>query len=104
MKKFRRCWYGDSLPTTRKVLSADHPDLATSYNNIAITYYYLQDFLQAFAYFQKAIVILKKSLPIGHRDTKSVMDSMGLVLGALVKAGRRREREGYIQWYVEECR
>ncbi len=69
-------------------------------NNMAFTYYYLQDYLQSLAYFQKAIQIRKKSLPEGHPNTKGAIDDMGFVLQAAIDAGQGEEVAGYIGWYL----
>ena len=49
-----------------KVLPENHPDLAISYGNIAITYYYLLNYIFAKKYIDKAINISKKVLPKNH--------------------------------------
>ncbi|MEG7603107.1 tetratricopeptide repeat protein, partial [Listeria monocytogenes] len=70
----------------------------------ANTYYYLQDYIQSLVYLQKAIQIKKKSLSKGHPDTIGSIDSMEVVLQAVVNAGQGEEVREYIMWYNEECK
>ncbi|CAF3807400.1 unnamed protein product [Rotaria sp. Silwood1] len=49
-----------------KYLPPNHPDLATSYNNIGAIYNELQDYSKALLYYEKSIQIMQKSLPPNH--------------------------------------
>ena len=47
-------------------LPPNHPDLATSYNNIASVYYNLKEYSKALELFEKALEIRLEKVPPGH--------------------------------------
>ena len=53
-------------------LPPNHPDLASSYNNIGVVYENLKDYPKALSYYQKAQEIWQKSLPPGHPHIATV--------------------------------
>jgi tetratricopeptide (TPR) repeat protein len=50
------------------VLDKNHPDLATSYNNLALIYQDLKDYESAANFGEKAVTILQHLFPNGHPD------------------------------------
>jgi tetratricopeptide (TPR) repeat protein len=59
-------YYEKSLKIRQKTLPANHPDLATSYNNIGLVYKNMEEYLKAFSYYEKALEIDQKTLPANH--------------------------------------
>ena len=57
----------------------EHPDTATSYNNIGIIYYYKGDYDRALEYYLKALVIQEKVLGEDHPYTAESYNSIGIV-------------------------
>jgi tetratricopeptide (TPR) repeat protein len=66
-----------------KVLSAEHPDLAISYNNLAETYGAMGDHQKSLEFHQKARAIWEKVLPSEHPDLASSYNNLGVTYGAL---------------------
>jgi hypothetical protein len=52
------------LKSKEKTLPANHPDLATSYNNIVYSCYERREYSKALAYWECALYILESSLPL----------------------------------------
>ena len=55
-----------AITIREKVLPENHPNLAQSYWNIAVTYYKLSNYTTAKDYIDKEIYIYKKILPENH--------------------------------------
>jgi tetratricopeptide (TPR) repeat protein len=77
-------WYYRDLAICEKVLGAEHPSTATSYNNIGFVYESQGDYDKALEWYQKASKILEKVLGVEHPDTATsynniagVYDSQG---------------------------
>jgi hypothetical protein len=47
-------------------LGEEHPDTATSYNNLAVFYYGQGDFERAYGFIKKAVDVRSKVLPSNH--------------------------------------
>jgi len=62
-----------------KVLGKEHPDTASSYNNIGIVYDRQGDYPKALEYYFKALNIREKVLGKEHPDTASSYNCIGLV-------------------------
>jgi tetratricopeptide (TPR) repeat protein len=76
-KAFSR--YTKALKIQEKVLGKNHPDTATTYNNIAITYYKQGKPQKALAYLEKALKIQEKVLGKEHPATKSIQNDIDYV-------------------------
>jgi tetratricopeptide (TPR) repeat protein len=76
-------WHKKALAIREKVLGADHPDTATTYNNIAGVYYSLGDYEQALERLEKALAIQEKVLGADHPDTAATYNNIGLVYDSL---------------------
>ena len=67
------------LTFREKVLGAEHPDTAASYNRIGLVYAEQGDYEKALEYYFKALVILEKVLGEEHPDTAGSYNNIGLV-------------------------
>jgi len=72
-------WYRKALAINEKVLGEEHPDTATTYNNIAGVYSSQGDYPRALEWFQKALIILELRLGNQHPNTIVVIDNMKLI-------------------------
>jgi tetratricopeptide (TPR) repeat protein len=77
-------YYEKSLKILQKTLPANHPLLATSYNNIGAVYDNMGEYSKALSYYEKALEIWQKTLPANHphlatsyNNIGSVYDNMG---------------------------
>jgi tetratricopeptide (TPR) repeat protein len=52
-----------AMAIREKILSADHPSLAQSYNNLSAIYFNLGRIQEALDYAQRAVAILEKLFP-----------------------------------------
>ena len=57
-----------TLHIREKVFERNHPELANSYNNLAVIYMDLKDYESAAVYCEKAVAILQLLFPDGHPD------------------------------------
>ena len=62
-----------------RIYDIEHPDTASSYNNIGRVYNYKGDYDCALEYFNKALGIREKVLAIEHPDTAFSYNNIGLV-------------------------
>ena len=67
------------LTFREKVLGAEHPDTAISYNNIGLVYAKQGDYEKALEYYFKALVIREKVLGVEHPDTARSYNNIGNV-------------------------
>ena len=66
-----------------KVLHSEHPDVATSYNNVGGAYFYLGDYVNALKYWKRALEISESVLGNDHPDTillKEAVDNLKILL------------------------
>jgi tetratricopeptide (TPR) repeat protein len=68
-----------SLKIQQKSLPANHPLLATSYNNIGEVYRNMGEYSKALSYYEKAHQIFEKTLPANHPHLASSYNSIGSV-------------------------
>jgi tetratricopeptide (TPR) repeat protein len=61
-----------AIEIREKTLLGDHPDLATSYNNVALVYESMKEYSKALSYFERALIIWESSLPFMHPQLQSV--------------------------------
>ena len=61
----------------KKILGEEHPDTATSYNNIGNTYYNIGDYNKALEYYELSLKIRKKILGEEHPDTAVSYNNIG---------------------------
>ena len=62
-----------ALAICRKSLPPDHPDIATSLNNLGIVQYALREYAAAKQSHEQALAIRRKSLPPDHPDIASTV-------------------------------
>jgi len=72
-----------ALEIRKKELPEDHPNLATSYNNVGVSYGDLGDHKTALEYLLKALEIRKKVLPADHPDLATSYNNVGYTYGHL---------------------
>ena len=72
-----------SLEIMKQSLPADHPTLATSYNNIGMAYEKMGEYSQALQYLQKSLEIMKKSLSADHPDLAASYNNIGLIYDSM---------------------
>jgi len=77
-----------TLAIREKVLAADHPDLATSYNNLCTIYYAMGQLDQARDYGQRAVAILAKLFPNGHPNLDIMRQNLA---GIEARAGKKKK-------------
>ena len=62
-----------------EVHGQDHPDVATSYNNIGLVHESLGDFEKALFHHEKALEIRTRAFGQDHRDVASSKENIGLL-------------------------
>jgi tetratricopeptide (TPR) repeat protein len=72
-----------ALLIREKVLPIDHPDLARSYNNLAVTYGAWGQNVDALKYHLKALTIREKVLPSDHTDLAQSYNNLAETCGTL---------------------
>ncbi|CAF3966410.1 unnamed protein product, partial [Adineta steineri] len=68
-----------TLGIYQETLPSNHPDLATSYSNIGLTYSEMGEYSKALSYYEKALEIQEKSLPSDHPDSAITYNNIGSV-------------------------
>ena len=71
-------YYEKCLDMRQKTLPANHPDLATSYNNIGSVYSNMGEYSKALSYYEKCLDMQKKTLPANH-PSLATYNNIGLV-------------------------
>ena len=66
--------------TRKKILGENHPDYATSLNNLALLYYNMGDYSKADPLYQKALEIYENVLGENHPDGYSCRLTRGLMI------------------------
>ncbi|CAF1288490.1 unnamed protein product, partial [Rotaria sordida] len=60
-------------------LPPNHPDLATSYNNIGLVYNNMGEYSKALSSFERSLEIRKIALPANHSDLAASYNNIGMV-------------------------
>jgi hypothetical protein len=78
--------YGQAIPLAERALAisekrlgAEHPDTATSLDNLAGLYYDKGDYAQAEPLYRRALAIREKTLGAEHPDTATVFNNLALL-------------------------
>ena len=87
--------------TVGPYLPAGHPDIGTSYHNLASTCYFLQDLDNALLYEQKGYDILQAQLPAGHPHMQTVKSSFAFLYST---RGERRQAAGQYEGAIEDLK
>jgi preprotein translocase subunit SecA/nephrocystin-3 len=74
-----------ALKIREKVLTPDHPDLATSYNNVGGSYGDLGNHKKELEHTLKALEIWEKVLPSDHPDLATSYSNLGCIYGKMGK-------------------
>ncbi|MDR3121972.1 MAG: tetratricopeptide repeat protein, partial [Clostridiales bacterium] len=85
-----------ALAIKKKVLGAEHPDTATTYNNIALAYHAQGDYDKARDLFCRAVIVMNIRKLGEHPHTRSAFTSMR---DAYLKAGGKEEN--FDGWFKE---
>jgi tetratricopeptide (TPR) repeat protein len=72
-------YFEESLEIRQKSLPSNHPDLATSYNNIGQVYSNMGKYSKALSSHEKALEIYQKTLPANHPLLATSYNNIGLV-------------------------
>lgn len=62
-----------------EVLEPNHPDSATSYNNLAVIYLDMKKYRKALPYAKKAVAILQHLFPNGHPNLDLFKENLELI-------------------------
>ena len=76
-------YFEKALVICEKTLLANHPHLASSYNNIGLAYGKIKEYSKALASHENALRIYEKIRPPNHPDFISTYNNMGLVYNDL---------------------
>jgi len=68
-----------SLEISKEKLGDDHPDVATSYNNIGSVYKNQGKYDDALKYYYMSLEILKKKLGDDHPNTKGTLRNIEII-------------------------
>ena len=93
-------YYEKSHEIYVKSLPPNHPDLATSYNNIGLVYSDMGQYSKALEYYEKDLEITRKSLPPNHPSLATSYSNIGQVysdMGEYSKALEYHEKSMEIQ-------
>ena len=71
--------YQEALRIWQKVLGPEHPDTATSLNNLAVLYQAMGEYAKAEPLYQEALRIRQKVLGPEHPDTATSLDNLALL-------------------------
>ncbi|CAF1460008.1 unnamed protein product, partial [Rotaria sordida] len=68
-----------SLEIQKIALRPNHPDLATSYNNIGTVYYNMGEYSKALSFYEQSLEIQKVALPPNHPDLATSYNNIGMI-------------------------
>ncbi len=80
--------YKKSVELSEKVLGNEHPDTATTYNNLASVYYHKGDYTKALEWHHKALTICEKVMGKEHPNTATTYNN---IAGVYNKPRRLRQ-------------
>ncbi len=72
-------YYEQALEIRQKSLPMNHPDLASSYNNIGGIYANMDEYRKVHSYLERARYILEFSLPPNHPHLETVKQNIKIV-------------------------
>ena len=75
----------ETLKFRKRILPPDHPDIATSMNNLAETYGALGRHKDALKLYEETLKIRKRLLPPDHPDIATSMNNLASVVDKLLK-------------------
>jgi tetratricopeptide (TPR) repeat protein len=68
-----------AIEILKNTLPSNHPDLATSYNNIGMVYKNMGEYSKALSFLEKALSIFKETLPSNHRNIQIVQKNIDIL-------------------------
>ena len=77
--------YVRALAIKEKQLGSNHPDTATSLNNLASLYESISKYAEAELLFVRALEIVEKSLGNNHPNTQAIRENLEILRQQLVK-------------------
>lgn len=80
----------EALDRAEKAVAPDHPDVATSLNNLASIYFAKGQYAEAEPLFNRSLAIREKALRANHPDLATSLENMAELYG---KTGREKEAE-----------
>ena len=80
--------YEEALSISRRVLGADHPDTATSLNNLAGLYRAQGRYAEAAPMLKEAVEIMERVLGAEHPNTKIMRKNYEALLAEMKESGR----------------
>jgi tetratricopeptide (TPR) repeat protein len=83
-----------ALPCQLKLLPPSHPDLLTTFGNIAEIYNSIGNYAKARTYYERSLEIQKQILPQNHKDVASTLQGLFLVCQQM---GEYEDALGYLQ-------
>ena len=75
--------YQRALAIREKALGPEHPDTATSLNNLAVLYEAMGDYAKAEPLYQRALAIREKALGPEHPDTATSLNNLAVLYKAM---------------------
>ena len=82
--------YEKALAIRQQSLPTNHPDLASSYNNIGAVYHGLSDYSKACLFYERAVNIAQLSLPSNHPDLEGYRKNLEILKKKLEFAFARK--------------
>jgi tetratricopeptide (TPR) repeat protein/nucleoside phosphorylase len=70
-------WFGKALAVREEVLGTEHPDTATTYNNIGGVYHDQSSYAEALEWYGKALAVFEAVLGTEHPDTATTYNNIG---------------------------
>ncbi|CAF0922245.1 unnamed protein product [Adineta steineri] len=74
-------YFEKELEIREKTLPSNHPDLATSYNNISLLYTKKGECSKALSFYEKTLEIREKTLPLNYHDIAHTYYNIGALYG-----------------------
>ncbi|CAF1494736.1 unnamed protein product [Rotaria sordida] len=72
-------YYEKNLQFKQKTLPPNHPDLASTYNQIGLVYYNMGEYSKALSSYERALEICKIALPPNHPNLAASYNNIGMV-------------------------
>ncbi|CAF1429434.1 unnamed protein product [Adineta steineri] len=76
-------YYEQGLEIQQKTLPSNHPDLATSYNNIGSVYDSMGEYSKALSFYEQGLEICQKTLPSNHPSLATSYNNIGNVYDSM---------------------
>jgi tetratricopeptide (TPR) repeat protein len=78
--------YEQALAIRKKILGLEHPQTATSINNLAMLHYSMGDYVKALPLYEQALSTSQTSLGSQHPQTKTIRENLKLLNQKIVEA------------------